>query len=59
MLLYIYICTFKKICKEINYFVFILHQVNNHGVSRRGFTETDVRHLKKNSFTGVFQRFFS
>ena len=53
--------------------------VNKHGVSRRQFTEADVKHFKsaalrtitnittssygklkkKNSFTGVFQRFCS
>ena len=52
-----------------------MHQVNNHGVSGRWFTETDVKHFKsgalrtitkyneeteaKNYFTGLFQRFCS
>ena len=32
--------------KKINYFVFIVHQVNKHGVSRRWFTEADVKDFK-------------
>ena len=32
--------------KKINYFVFIIQQVNNHGLSRRWVTETDVKHFK-------------
>ena len=35
----------KKYVKKINYFVFITHQVKNHGVSRKWFTETDVKHF--------------
>ena len=31
--------------KKINYFVFIIHQVNKNGVSGRWFTETDVKHF--------------
>ena len=34
----------NKYVKEINYFVFIIHQVNKHGVSRRWFTEADIKH---------------
>ena len=30
----------------MNYYVFIIHQVNNHRASRRWFTETDVKHFK-------------
>ena len=30
----------------MNYFVLIIHQVNNHGVSRRWFTESDVKHFR-------------
>ena len=29
--------------KKINYFVFIIHRVNNHGVSSWWFSETDVK----------------
>ena len=29
-----------------NYFVFIIHEVNKHGVSRRWFTEADVKNFK-------------
>ena len=32
--------------KKINYFVFTINQVNNHGVSKRWFTETDVKYFK-------------
>ena len=32
--------------KKINYFVFIIQQVNNHGLSRRWVTETDNKHFK-------------
>ena len=33
-----------------NYFVFILHQVNKHGVSRRCSTEADVKDFKNGVF---------
>ena len=32
--------------KKINYFVSIIHQVNKHGISRRWFTEADVKDFK-------------
>ena len=32
--------------KKINYFVFIMHHVNNEGVSRRWSTLTDVKQFK-------------
>ena len=44
------VCVYVCVCvcvKKRNYFVFILHQVNNHGVSRRWFTETDGKHFKR------------
>ena len=37
---------YNKYVKKRNYFVFIIHQVNKHGVSRRWFTEADVKHFK-------------
>ena len=43
-LLFIYIYV-----KKISYFVFIIHQVNNHRVSRRWLTETDVKHLNSSA----------
>ena len=67
--IYIYLYILKIYVKKINYFVFIIHQVNNHGVSRRGLTETDVKHFKSGALrtiiitrsivncTGVFQNF--
>ena len=42
LFIYIYV-------KKINYFVFIIHQVNNHRVSRGWLTETDVKHLKSSA----------
>ena len=39
----------KKSVKKINYFVFIIQQLNNHGVSRRLFTETDVKQSGANN----------
>ena len=33
-------------CYYLSYFVFITHLLNNHGVFRRWFTETDVKHFK-------------
>ena len=41
-----YICKLKEYVKKINYFVFIIHLVNNHRVSRRFFTETNVKQFK-------------
>ena len=32
--------------KKRNYFVFIIHQVNEQGVSRRCFTDADVKDFK-------------
>ena len=37
-IIFTYICKFKKIkkyAKKINYFVFIINQVKNHGVSKK------------------------
>ena len=33
--------------KKINYYVFIIHQVNKHGVSRRWYTDADVKDFKR------------
>ena len=44
--IYIYICKFKKYANKINYFVFIIHQVNDHRVSGRWFTEADIKYFK-------------
>ena len=46
-------CKLKKYIKKINYFVFIIHQVNNHRVSRKCFTETDVKHFKSGALQTV------
>ena len=46
LFIYIYV-------KKINYFVFIIHQVNNHRVSRRWLTETDVKHLKSSAIATI------
>ena len=46
-------CKLKKYIKKINYFVFIIHQVNNHRVSRKWFTETDVKHFKSGALQTV------
>ena len=32
--------------KKGNYFVFIINQMNKHGVSRRQLTETAVKHFR-------------
>ena len=40
--IYIYIIYIMYICKLKKY----VHQVSNHGVFRRWFTETDVKHFK-------------
>ena len=34
-----------------NYFVFIINQMNKHGLSRRQFTETDAKHFKSGALT--------
>ena len=39
--------------KKINYFVFIIHQVNKHGVSRRWFTEADVKDFKSGALRTI------
>ena len=44
---------YKYICKEKNYFVFIIYQVNNQGVFRRWFTETDVKHFKSGALQAI------
>ena len=56
MYIYIYICIYtfiyvnkNKCVKKINYFVFNIHQVNNHEVFRRWFIETDVKHFKRDA----------
>ena len=36
----------NKYVKKINYFVFNINHVNIHGVSRRLFTETNVKRFK-------------
>ena len=46
-------CKLKKYLKKINYFVFIMHQVNNHGISRKWFTETDVKHFKSGALRTI------
>ena len=37
----------NKYVKKRNYFVFIIHRVNKHGVSRRWFTEAYVKNNHK------------
>ena len=32
--------------KKANYLFFVIQQVNKHGVSRRWFTETDIKDVK-------------
>ena len=39
----------NKYVKKRNYFVFIIHQVNKDGVSRRWFAETGVKFFKSDS----------
>ena len=39
---------FNKNGKKMNYFVFIIHQMNKLGVSRSWFTGTDIKHFNKN-----------
>ena len=43
----------KYILKKINNFVFIIHQVCKHGVSRRRFTETNVTHFKNSALRTI------
>ena len=48
--IYRYVCMY--VCmyvKKINYFVFIMHHVNNEGVSRRWSTLTDVKQFKSDA----------
>ena len=42
-----------KYVKKINYFVVITHKVNNHGISRRCFTETDVKYFKNGALRTI------
>ena len=37
------VCICNKYVKKINYLAFIIHHVNNYGVSRMWFTENDVK----------------
>ena len=39
--------------KKINYFVFVVHQVNKHVVSRRWFTKADVRYFKSGALKTI------
>ena len=39
--------------KENKSFVLIIHQVNNHGVSRRLVIETDVKHFKSGALQTI------
>ena len=39
--------------KKTTYFVFIIHQMNKHGVSRTYFTETDVTHFKSGTLKTI------
>ena len=43
----------KYILKKINNFVFIIHQVYKHGVSRRRFTKTNVTHFKNSALRKI------
>ena len=43
----------NRYVKKRNYFVFIKHQVNIHGVSRRWITETDVKHFKSGTLRAI------
>ena len=47
-----YISNFKYV-KKRNYFVFIIHQVNKHGVSRNCITEADVKHFKSGALRTI------
>ena len=38
---------------KINYFAFIIRQVNNRQVSRRWFTETEVKHFKSGALETI------
>ena len=39
--------------KKTNYFVFTMHQVNKHGVSRRWFTEADIKGFKSGTLRTI------
>ena len=43
----------NKHVKKRNYFVLIIHQVSKHGVSRRWFTEADVKHFKSGTLRTI------
>ena len=43
----------KKYVTKRNYFVFVTHQVNKHGVSRRWFTEANVEHFKSGALKTI------
>ena len=43
----------NKYVKEINYFVFIIHQGNKHAVSRLWFTEKDAKHFKSGALRTI------
>ena len=42
-----------KYLRKRNYFIFIILQVNKHGVSRRWFTEADVKHFKTGALRAI------
>ena len=39
--------------RRFNYFVFIINQVNNHGLSRRWIADTEIKHLKSGAFRTI------
>ena len=39
--------------KKRNYFVFIIHQVNKHGVSTNWFTEADGKHFRSSALRTI------
>ena len=43
----------NKYVKKKNHFVFTIHHVNKDGVSRRGFTVTDVKHYKSGALRAI------
>ena len=50
-----YIKIKKRKAKKRNYFVFIIHQVNKHGVSRKWFTEADIKHFQSGALRTITQ----
>ena len=42
--------------KKINYFVFIMHQENKHGISRRWSTETDFKDFKSGALRAIINK---